>query len=296
MLNQEEMLNLILSNHQFVVIDIETTGFTPQKGAEIIEIGAYKYDFQTNRKERFQSFIKPRKVKKLPAKIVQLTHISDADVQDAPYLEAVLTEFHQFIGNHVLAFHNAKFDWERFLLAGFEQIGIRPKNPVVCTLTLSKKLLPLVGYPQSRYNLKDICSYFGADIKNAHRAGADALYTTALLGKLRTIGADVWERATCSPLSLPQEDKPAIKIIPFEQIHIHRIQFWQKGKEERLYITTNAADIYYDYTRQFWSVQRLRTKDSLNMSFWEDYLMQQLNISDLSDWLETKKNDANPCA
>lgn len=290
MLNREEMLNLILSNHQFVVIDIETTGFAPQKGAEIIEIGAYKYDFQTNRKERFQSFIKPRKVKKLPAKIVQLTHISDADVKDAPYLEAVLTKFHQFIGNHVLAFHNAKFDWERFLLAGFEQIGIRPQNPVVCTLTLSKWLLPSVGYPQSRYNLKDICSYFGADIKNAHRAGADALYTTALLGRLRTIGADIWGQ-----VSLP-EDKPTAKAIPFDRVHIHRIRFWKKGKEERLYITTNAADIYYDYTLQFWSVQRLRTKDSLDMSLWEDYLIQQLHISDLPVWLETKKNDTDPCA
>lgn len=289
MLDRGKMLNLILSSHQFVVIDIETTGFTPKKGAEIIEIGAYKYDFQTNRKERFHSFIKPRKVKKLPAKIVQLTHISDADVKDAPYLEAVLTEFHRFIGNHVLAFHNAKFDWERFLLAGFEQIGVHPQNPVVCTLVLSKWLLPLAGYPQSRYNLKDICSYFGADMKNAHRAGADALYTTALLGRLRTIGASVWDQVSMA------ESTPVAKTVPFERVRIHKIQFWKKGKEERLYITTNMADIYYDYTRQFWSVQRMRTKDSLNMSLWEDYLTRQLHISDLPGWLETKKNDTNPC-
>lgn len=40
----------------------------------------------------------------------------------------------------------------------------------------------------------------------------------------------------------------------------------------------------------------MRTKDSLNMSLWEDYLMQQLQISDLPVWLETKKNDTNPYA
>lgn len=44
MLKKEEMLNEVLSHSRFVVMDLETTGFTPKKGAEILEIGARRYN------------------------------------------------------------------------------------------------------------------------------------------------------------------------------------------------------------------------------------------------------------
>ena len=63
------------------------------------------------------------------------------------------------------------------------------------------------------------------------------------------------------------------------------------GNEERLYINTSTAQIYYDYVRNIWSVQQLKTGRSLDMNKWEPYLQRELNVSNLMEWLE----DRRPC-
>lgn len=286
MATKEEMLSLLLSRPQFVVTDIETTGFSPKKGAEILEIGACRYCPEKHKvTKRFHSYVKPKNIKKIPKKIVELTHIHDEDVMEAPFIENVMKNFYEFIGEDVLVFHNASFDWSRFLSYSFEKVGKNVHNPVICSLILSKWLLPLNGYKGTSYKLGDLCEYFGCQMTGAHRADVDAFYTSALLGQLRRIGRDVTSQTTLSDNSLSihaaEED--------FENAKILRITPWKKGKEDRLYIATTVAQVYYDYSRMLWSVQKLTSGKSLDMTKWEKFLQRELNVDNLMEWLENQR-------
>ncbi|KAA5553443.1 hypothetical protein F3G54_32530, partial [Pseudomonas aeruginosa] len=84
----------------------ETTGFSNVYDT-IIELAAVK--IQNGQViETFERFANPHR--KLTAKIIELTHITDDMLVTAPELNDVITEFRDFIGDGVLVAHNAAFD------------------------------------------------------------------------------------------------------------------------------------------------------------------------------------------
>ena len=129
-------LHPVLSNlNEVVVLDIETTGFSLEKFADIIEIGALKLDVN-NRKvvSAFSQLIRPTQSASIPAKITELTRITWQQLENQPYIEDVLPVFYNFIGILPVVIHNAKFDWTRFLLPGFRQVGLHADNEVICSM------------------------------------------------------------------------------------------------------------------------------------------------------------------
>ena len=124
----------------YVVFDIETTGFSPSKD-RIIEIGAVKV---TDGKitEKFSTFINPRIP--IPFEIEKLTGITDAMVLDAEDITAVLPKFLEFCGDAVLVTHNASFD-VNFITKNAERMGIVIEPTVLDTVTLARQLLPNIG-------------------------------------------------------------------------------------------------------------------------------------------------------
>ena len=72
----------------YVVFDIETTGFNPQKN-NIIEIGAVKVE-NGSITDRFSTYVNPKEP--IPFRITQLTTITDKMVEDAPYITELLPE------------------------------------------------------------------------------------------------------------------------------------------------------------------------------------------------------------
>ena len=90
----------------FVVFDIETTGFSPVNN-RIIEIGAVKV-CGGEVTERFSTFVNPRVP--IPFEIEKLTGIRDDMVADAPSVEEALPGFLEFARGCVLVAHNANFD------------------------------------------------------------------------------------------------------------------------------------------------------------------------------------------
>lgn len=73
----------------YVAFDIETTGLNP-KYDKIIEIGAVRVR-NGELVDTFSTFVNP--AKSLPARIVELTGIRDADVAAAPYIDELLDPF-----------------------------------------------------------------------------------------------------------------------------------------------------------------------------------------------------------
>lgn len=158
----------------YIVIDLETTGLSA-KLDKVIEIGAVKF-VEGKEQEVFSSYINPGV--KLPERIVELTGITDADVQDAPYIEEVLDELEAFLGGEILLGHNLLFDYSflkrafSFQRRSFEKSGID-------TLRIARTCLPQAEHK----GLGDLCRLYDIPIR-AHRAVGDARATGLLYQKL----------------------------------------------------------------------------------------------------------------
>lgn len=125
----------------FVVIDIETTGFS-KTGDEIIQIGAVKVK-EGLMVGTYETNVKP--IRYIPKKITELTGIKQSDVEGARVIEEVLPEFYDFCEGLPLVAHNLTFDYGFLREKGKKQgldfsRGCSQKG--VCTLKLSRKLYP----------------------------------------------------------------------------------------------------------------------------------------------------------
>ena len=167
-----------LSTLDFVVVDVETTGWSP--GADgITEIGAVRLSGGEVRGE-FAALVNPGRL--IPPDIVTLTGITDAMVTLAPPVGAVLPRFLDFARGSVLTAHNAPFD-VGFLSAACAGTGRRwPAPPVLDTVTLARLLLTEDEVPNCK--LATLADFFGAPDTPRHRALADARATAAVLAAL----------------------------------------------------------------------------------------------------------------
>ena len=109
----------------YVVFDIETTGFSPEKNT-IIEIGAVKV-VDGKMQDKYSTFINPEVP--IPFDIEKLTGINDAMVLPYPKIDQILPEFLKFVGDSALVAHNAGFD-VGFVGHYAEKLGL-PFNPTV---------------------------------------------------------------------------------------------------------------------------------------------------------------------
>ena len=158
----------------YVVFDIETTGFSPDKD-KIIEIGAVKVeDGQIT--DQFSTFVNPEVP--IPFRIEELTSIKDDMVIDAPKIEQILPEFMEFCQGAVMVAHNADFDMS-FIRKNCERQGISENFSVLDTVALARILLPNLN----RYKLDTVAKALGVSLENHHRAVDDAGCTAEIFVK-----------------------------------------------------------------------------------------------------------------
>lgn len=158
---------------EYVVFDLETTGFSP-KNDKIIEIAAIKYKNNVP-VDTFSTLINP--LFHIPSSSSKVHHLTDSDVCTSPTIETVIPQFLDFIGNLPIVAHNAPFD-VRFLNENLPQGNFKLNNVVFDTLALIKKEFPLL----SSYKLSNLAQYFNIEVEESHRALPD-VETTAILFK-----------------------------------------------------------------------------------------------------------------
>jgi len=151
--------------NSYIALDLETTGLNPKRD-QIIEIGAVKI-ISGEIAEEFSTKINPRR--KIPNAVINLTHITDAMVEDAPDMEAILPEFLLFCGDFPLVGHHIIFDFS-FIKRSAVNMGYSFEKQGIDTLKLARILLPWLKYK----NLKAVCDYYDIFFPNAHQALADA--------------------------------------------------------------------------------------------------------------------------
>ncbi|MDE5940101.1 MAG: PolC-type DNA polymerase III [Lachnospiraceae bacterium] len=159
----------------FVVFDIETTGFSPTKN-RIIEIGAVKVS-GGKIVERFSTFVDP--LVPIPFEIEKLTGITDDMVMGAEQIDTVLPQFLDFCGGCILVAHNAQFDMG-FIMENCDMQGISHDFTYVDTLGIARILLK----GQKKHTLDAVAKTLGVSLENHHRAVDDAEATAEIFVKL----------------------------------------------------------------------------------------------------------------
>jgi len=157
-----------IGSGDYIAVDVETTGLSPRYGARVIEIAAVVLQHNSPAVE-FQSLVEPGIP--VPMVVQRINNITDALLQGQPKSEDVFARFREFIGTNTLIAHNAVFDMS-FLRAEFSRQGHNMTNPSVCTLQMSRNLLP--GLPN--YKLATVYRHLFGELPQdpQHRALTDA--------------------------------------------------------------------------------------------------------------------------
>ncbi|MEO5603331.1 MAG: exonuclease domain-containing protein [Cyclobacteriaceae bacterium] len=159
----------------YAIVDLETTGGYAENH-RITEIAICFHDgIQIT--DTFHTLINPGR--NIPYYITGLTGITTEMVFSAPSFKQVAAEVYQRLEGKVFVAHNAHFDYS-FLKKEFEEAGIQWQSKKLCTVRLSRKIIPGLR----SYSLGSLAESLGITIFNRHRAGGDAAATVKIFDQL----------------------------------------------------------------------------------------------------------------
>ena len=155
----------------YAILDIETTGGQFNEEG-ITEIAIYKFDGHEI-VDQFISLVNPE----IPIQpfVVKLTGINNAMLRSAPKFFEVAKHIIEMTNDCILVAHNADFDY-RILRTEFRRLGYDFNQKTLCTVELSKRLLP----EQTSHSLGKLVRALGIPIADRHRASGDAMATVKL--------------------------------------------------------------------------------------------------------------------
>lgn len=158
-----------IDEEEFVVFDIETTGFNSHFN-KIIEIGAVK--IKAGRIiDRYSQLINPGI--SIPYHITEITSITNEQVANQPKIDEAIEKFVEFVGDAVLVAHNAPFDMGFIKRDVKKCLNINLENSVIDTLQMARDLFP----DFKKYGLGDLNKSLGLALEKHHRAVDDSQAT-----------------------------------------------------------------------------------------------------------------------
>lgn len=173
----KNVLETPLMDLQVVIFDLETTGFYPEKGDQIISIGAVKMSgarIEEGTASSFYSLVKPNVP--VSKEISQLTNIYDEQLADAPDTTTVLIDFFQFVNGRILVAHHSNHEHSFMQKATWDFLRTRFEHRLIDTLFLIRLDNPLV----KSLTLDEVCRNCGIKIINRHNALSDAQMTAQI--------------------------------------------------------------------------------------------------------------------
>ncbi len=162
---------------RFAIIDFETTGLSPSKGARITEVAVVMV-VDGSIVDSYQSLAKTGAW--IPGEIVRLTGITNEMVEKAPSVNRVMADVSKFVASATLVAHNAAFD-KSFWNAEMSLAEHPVRDDFLCTMLLSRRLYPKA----SNHKLDTLAEYHSLKRNgNSHRALSDAELTAKLFLKI----------------------------------------------------------------------------------------------------------------
>ncbi|MDE9450166.1 DNA polymerase III subunit epsilon [Aliiroseovarius sp. Z3] len=172
-----------------IVLDTETTGFDPDGGDRIVEIGCLELYNHMPTGKTFHQYINPER--DMPEEAFGVHGIGpdlllnpraaqagEVTLKDKPVFKLIGQAFLDFVGDARLVIHNASFDM-KFLNAELKWMGLPtlPWEQATDTLAIARKKFP--GAPAS---LDALCRRFGID--NSSRTLHGALLDSEILAEV----------------------------------------------------------------------------------------------------------------
>lgn len=164
----------------FAVVDLETTGFNPQKD-RILQMAAVLVNGRGEVVDTFDTVVKPESPEQYEHGAEHVHGISREMVQNGMPLRDALKLIWSFTDGKVFTAHNAKFDIS-FLEAESERVGMkREVRNYLDTLALAREA---DSDRQRKHSLQALCDHYGVTVERAHEAMSDAKATATILLKL----------------------------------------------------------------------------------------------------------------
>lgn len=159
-----------------IVLDTETTGFEPEQGDRIVEIGAVELFNHVPTGNTYHQYINPER--SMPQEAFAVHGLGDDFLRDKPVFARIVDDFLAFIGDSRLVIHNAAFD-VKFLNAELRwaKRPILPADCAIDTLDIARRRFP--GSPAS---LDALCRRFSID--NSSRTLHGALLDSEILAEV----------------------------------------------------------------------------------------------------------------
>lgn len=159
-----------------IVLDTETTGFDPETGDRIVEIGAVELIGHVPSGRTYHQYINPERA--MPKDAFEVHGLGDDFLRDKPVFKSVAKDFLEFVADAKLVIHNAAFDM-KFINAELRWLGLTPlpMERAVDTLEIARRRFP--GSPSS---LDALCRRFGID--NSARTLHGALLDSEILAEV----------------------------------------------------------------------------------------------------------------
>ena len=155
----------------YAILDIETTGGKYNEEG-ITEIAIYRFDGEQV-VDQFISLVNPERP--IQPFVINLTGINNEMLRQAPKFYEVAKRIIEITDGCIMVAHNALFD-NRILTTEFDRLGYPYEKETLCTVELSKKLIP----DMPSYSLGKLVRSLGIPLTDRHRAQGDAKATVAL--------------------------------------------------------------------------------------------------------------------
>lgn len=213
---------------KYAIIDIETTGGSAAK-SRITEVAIFVHDGEKVL-ETYDTLINP--CREIPWNITKLTGITNEMVADAPLFHEVADQIDAITQDCVFVAHNVNFDYG-FIRAEFERLGRSYRRKKLCTVRLSRRLLP----GKFSYSLGKLCASEGIPLYDRHRAKGDAEATTILFAKLLKLDKEGFIQKSLNPQSLEALLPPNLPKSDFLGLpHAQGIYYFKDQKQRIVYI------------------------------------------------------------
>lgn len=174
-MKQKNSLDTPLNELKAVVFDLETTGFHPEKGDQVLSIGAIKmtgHKIETDK--TFYSLIQTDLP--LSKEITALTNLRDEDVRSAPIASEVFMKFFKFVNGAVLVAHHASHELSFMKKITWDVLRTKFNHRIIDTSFLMR-----ISDPNMKsLPLEDVCHMCGIQMKDRHHALGDAIMTAEI--------------------------------------------------------------------------------------------------------------------
>jgi len=159
-----------------IILDTETTGFDPEEGHRLVELGCLELINHLPTGRIFHTYFNP--MRDVPADAVRVHGLTAEFLKNHPLFTEKVDEFLDFIGDASLVIHNAEFDM-KFINAELKLAGLKPlpMARAIDTLLMARQKFP--GQPA---NLDALCRRFKID--NSGRKLHGALLDSELLSEV----------------------------------------------------------------------------------------------------------------